>query len=271
LVATGRNDRVPRFTQVRTDTASLTELRPAELRADLLVLLEDESRPALAAVVEVQLDVDPDKLVSWPAYLVGARSRYRCAAVVLVLAPSGRVATWAAQPVELGPGSVFRATVIGPDGLVDLADPREAHTHLELAVLAALARGQTSKNEQIPAAAEDLAAVLDVCRALDDERAVVYSDLLLASVSQAVREAVMTLPAGYQFQSEFALKHRGEGRVEGRAEGQARAVVTVLEARGIPLSDEQRRRIQTATDLETLDRMVRRAATARSADDVFED
>ena len=45
----------------------------------------------------------------------------------------------------------------------------------------------------------------------------VYSDLVLASLSKAVYEALMTLPAGYEFQSEVVRKHRAEGRAEGRA------------------------------------------------------
>jgi hypothetical protein len=31
----------------------------------------------------------------------------------------------------------------------------------------------------------------------------------------------MTLPAGYELQSEFAQRHRAEGRTEGRVEGRA--------------------------------------------------
>ena len=92
----------------------------------------------------------------------------------------------------------------------------------------------------------------------------------------------MTLPAGYELQSEFARKHRAEGRTEGRAEGRtegrtegraegrAEAVVAVLEARGLVLTIDQRRRIEQITDLEELDRLVRRAATVGGVDALFD-
>ena len=69
----------------------------------------------------------------------------------------------------------------------------------------------------VDAATRIATVTLEACRDLPDERAVVYSDLVLASLSKAVYEALMTLPARYEFQSEFARKHRAEGRAEGRA------------------------------------------------------
>ena len=77
----------------------------------------------------------------------------------------------------------------------------------------------------------------------------------------------MSIPAGYQFESEFAQKHQQLGRVEGRAE----AVLAVLDARGLAVTDEQRKRIEETTDLEALDRLVRNAATVNSAGDLFKD
>lgn len=60
-----------------------------------------------------------------------------------------------------------------------------------------------------------------------------------------------------------------EGRRRGRAEGEARAVLTIMEARGIPVSEDDRAFIMECTDLERLDEWVRRAATATSAADLF--
>ena len=80
----------------------------------------------------------------------------------------------------------------------------------------------------------------------------------------------MTIPAGYQFQSELAQKHQKLGRVEGRVEGRAEAVLAVLDARGLAVTDEQRERIEGTTDLEALDRLVRNAATVDSASELFE-
>ena len=266
---------VPSCEVARTDTASLTELQPPEFRSDLLVLLEAQGRIQLVVIVEVQLRKDERKRFSWPAYLSVGRARHRCPAVVLVFSPSASVAAWAAEPVELGPGNVFRAVVVGPDGIPTIDDPDQARQQVELAVLSAVARGDTVAQDEVESAARIVTAALDACRALPDERAVLYSDLVLACLSQAVHEAVMSIPAGYQFQSELAQKHqelgRVEGRAEGRVEGRAESVLAVLEARGLTVNDEQRKRIEGTTDLQALDRLIRTAATVKSTDELFED
>lgn len=58
---------------------------------------------------------------------------------------------------------------------------------------------------------------------------------------------------------------REEGKERGRAEGKAEAVLSVLEARGVEVSEEDRRRILSCTDLPTLDRWLRQVATAAAA------
>ncbi|XXY44023.1 hypothetical protein WME91_28850 [Sorangium sp. So ce269] len=93
---------VPRFTEARIEPADLTEIVPVEHRADLVVLLLD-GRPVLAIVVEAQLGRDPDKEYAWPSYVVGVRARYRCRACLLVATTDEAIATWSAEPIDLGP------------------------------------------------------------------------------------------------------------------------------------------------------------------------
>jgi hypothetical protein len=69
------------------------------------------------------------------------------------------------------------------------------------------------------------------------------------------------LPQGYEFQSETLQKNV--------ATTKAAAVVAVLEAREISLSDEQRARILTCVDIKLLDQWLRRAATRGTADELF--
>jgi hypothetical protein len=85
----------------------------------------------------------------------------------------------------------------------------------------------------------------------------------------------------YEYQSEFVRRYILQGRADGRAEGaaqgraegaaqgEARAVLTVLEARGIQVPEPVRARITACTDLDQLDVWVRRAATASEVDDLF--
>jgi hypothetical protein len=55
-----------------------------------------------------------------------------------------------------------------------------------------------------------------------------------------------------------------------RASAQAEDLLLVLEARGLSVTDEQRERITSSTDLELLKTWLRRAVTVASADKLFE-
>jgi hypothetical protein len=59
-------------------------------------------------------------------------------------------------------------------------------------------------------------------------------------------------------------------RAEGRASGEARAVLLVLEARGVELAEATRDRILGCTDLDQLEHWLRRAAIIDSVDELFE-
>ena len=61
-------------------------------RLRALEMLQDDPRFAatvLAIILEVQRDVDTDKLYSWPVYAVVVRAKKRCPAVVLVVRSAG--------------------------------------------------------------------------------------------------------------------------------------------------------------------------------------
>jgi hypothetical protein len=57
---------------------------------------------------------------------------------------------------------------------------------------------------------------------------------------------------------------RREGEAKGRAEGEARAVLAVLEARGLAVSEAQRTLILGCDDTDQLERWVRKAVTAKT-------
>src|SRR6185503_1656050 len=107
---------VPPFTEARIESAELTQVQPAEYRADLVVLLY-EGAPVLGIVVEVQLSIKDEKRYSWPVYVTGLRARIRCPVCLLVVTADEAVARWAAQPIELGGGNRFVALTLGPSGV----------------------------------------------------------------------------------------------------------------------------------------------------------
>lgn len=108
--------RLPRYTEVRTESAELTQVTPTEYRADLVVLLV-EGKPVLGIIVEVQLHPDASKRFSWPVYVTTLRARLGCAACLLVVTANEEVARWAQSPIELGPGGRVEPLVVGPAAL----------------------------------------------------------------------------------------------------------------------------------------------------------
>jgi hypothetical protein len=155
--------------------------------------------------------------------------------------------------------------VVGPKAVPVVRDADVALRDPELAVLSAMAHGKDAPDVAISIATVALAA----CRHLDDERAMLYFDLINISLGDAARAAFEDLmgQGTYQFQSDFAKKHRAAGQ----AEGKAASVLQVLEARGIVVAAEQRARVLGCTDMTVLDRWIRRAVTVTTAEELFSD
>lgn len=91
----------------------------------------------------------------------------------------------------------------------------------------------------------------------------------------ARRELEAMMIKGYEYQSDFAKKYVAQGRAEGLTKGQAEAtasaVLTVLQARGLAVSDAVRERILSQKDLERLERWLKKAVVAPSAAAVLDD
>ncbi|MET9024010.1 hypothetical protein ABZW96_00150 [Nocardia sp. NPDC004168] len=79
----------------------------------------------------------------------------------------------------------------------------------------------------------------------------------------------MTSTFKYEYQSDFARKYVAQGRDEGRTEEAVRALLLVLEARGIVVGQKTRAEITGCTDLDRLESWTRKAATAESEHDLF--
>jgi len=112
---------------------------------------------------------------------------------------------------------------------------------------------------------------------LDEERRALYLDVVEAALSEAARKALEMLPENYQFQGpsyrrgrlEGVEQGRLEGEREGRAQGEANALLAILQTKGLLLTEEQRQRIVSCSDVEQLDAWVRRAVTATSVEELF--
>jgi hypothetical protein len=183
------------------------------------------------------------------------------------------MARWCRKPIDLGPGNTFVPLVIGPASVPVIDDVAAAERDPELAVLSCIAHGSEARAEVL-----GRAALLATLR-LSDDRQVLYSDLVFAALSEAARPALEDLMASgnYEFQSDFAKKHQAKGRAEGEAtgraageaKGRAEALLAVLQARGLQVSDEVRGRVLGCTDVAQLDAWVRKAVSVTSVDELF--
>jgi predicted transposase YdaD len=205
------------------------------------------------------------------------RARFECPACVLVFTASERMATWCSRPIELGPGNVFTPLVVAPAAMPVIDDEASARRDPELAMLSCIAHAQDQNAETVARSAG--AALQAVTEQLPDDRQLLYHDLVFAVLPEAARTALEKLMAtgNYEFQSDFARKYiamgrdegREEGREEGQVAGQVRALLTVLESRGLSISKTARVHILACTDMEQLDAWVRRAASVASVDELF--
>ena len=263
---------LPPYRSARLESGDLPDLVPTEYRADAVVVLTDTDAPVLAVVVEAQLGRDAAKRWSWPVYLATLRARLRCPAALLVVCVDASVATWCAGPISLGhPGWVLSPLVLGPDRVPVVTDAGQPP---ELVVLSAMAHSGHPDRDKI------FHALFSTLATVDPALATLYSDIVFAALPTAARrhmEALMTAGT-YEYQSDFVrrfvLQGRAEGRVEGLAEGKvegkAAAVLAVLDARGITVSDDTRDRITGCANLAQLDLWIRRAATVESIDALFD-
>src|SRR6185437_9764218 len=147
---------LPRYSEARVESAELTDVNPAEYRADLVVLLV-EGKPVLGIVLEVQLQEDARKRFTWPVYTASLRARLECPACVLVVTATETVARWCRKPIELGPGNTFVPIVCGPNAVPVVDDVAAAERDPELAVLSCIAHGSDAGAEVLGRAMSDAA------------------------------------------------------------------------------------------------------------------
>jgi hypothetical protein len=261
---------VPKHASVAVVESALDQLIPVEFRADLVIELRDANGVlVLAIVLEVQRDEDPDKEYSWPVYVTVARAKKRCPAIVLVVAPDAAVASWAAQPIDLGLGlGSLRPLVIGPASVPEVTDGAVAMRETELAVLSAVAHGNGENGLAV------VQAALVALGRLDREHAAVYFQIIWNVLREPMQRALEALVMERQTEDKatfppFAQQIFERGLREGELKGLRDALLRLLARAGITLTENDHARIQACTDAATLDRWVENILGAKTAADVF--
>lgn len=245
---------LPSYTEARLASADLTEIQPAEYRADIVVVHLERHVAVRVIIVEVQLAIDPRKRLSWPAYVTVSRAIHGCPADLLVVASDASIAGWCAEPIEIGvPGFVLRPPVLRRTAVPVVTDPGEAARRPELGVLSAMAHGETEQGATIAA------AVLPAIQGLDADRTRFYFDLAYNSLNEAARKSLEAMMKGYEYQTEFA-----KGYV---AEGMQQIVLDLLEERFGNLPRSVRRRVENITSPDELRSLAKQVLAAKTLGD----
>ncbi len=129
--------------------------------------------------------------------------------------------------------------------------------------------------EELPPSLRPLMGLLDdtLDGHVDETR---YPDAVSQHILARIRREGMTPEENAKLKDEASWEaakreERHWGRVEGRAEAAARALLTVLRARGIAVPDTARERLLAQKDPDRLERWLAKAAVAASVDEVFDD
>lgn len=220
---------------------------------------------------------------------------YRCRVTALVFCPEQKVADFYAEPLATGlEDYLFYAVALGPSRLPVITDPRQIAARPDIAAVALAAH--PSK--------ETIRAFFEGLRGMPPEVINKYIEdahRICGPEARTIMEEVMP-ETTWVVSTPFAKEHFGrgraegfaeglaegetrgflageaqgitegrtDGRTEGRTEGEAQALLMVLNARHIAVSDEGAVRILSCADLRTLDLWLLRAATARKIEDIFD-
>ena len=232
----------------------------------------DEARPALILAgdegwlaVEVQLRIDPAKAFRWLVMMALKTNQTQRPGDLVVLTFSQEVADWAAE-VTLGGGPFGTQFALRPVVILLSGGAVEQLLDAEQPLLGFFAAWAMQERHG-PQAQRIVERAVDLSELLPDElrqpmqRAImdVLSERMVGYLRSRAME-MSKLPLGPATKILWA-----EAKAEGAAIGKAEAVLSVLAARGLAVSDAQRTAILACRNVTQLDRWLQGAATAASA------
>jgi hypothetical protein len=232
-------------------------------------------------VFEIQLGKDPSKIRRWDVYPVAFGLEYDAEGRLALFVPEPKVRRWIRTKVL--PRMKLPPILIEPDQIERITDHEDAQRRPELTILGCL------YHVHEPAAFQDR---VEVCRAawlviqsLAEPKSLRYAVLVMSLTPPAVFEqAIAELrEAGELEESHFDeavseseregytfYRGRREGREAGLSEGREaglsegreaglsealrRAILDILELRGLAVTATQRERVESCQSLETLER-----------------
>ncbi|MGI5145010.1 hypothetical protein ACQEVC_01190 [Plantactinospora sp. CA-294935] len=260
--------KVPDYHHARPHATDVRVLVPRTYHADSMLLFCDPTdQPLLAVVLEIQRGWDSTKRRTWKLYVAQLEAELDVDAALLVYCPDLRTARRYRGLFEFdGLSLALRPLIFTPSDVPLVVDVDLARTNPALAVLSAICHGHDAQVEAT------FPALMAALRSVNPKTAILYYDVVLAGLPAAARtrwEAFMTTTARYEYHSELFRELAAKHEEQGEARGEARAILTVLDGRGVAVPAEAREQILACTDLAQLDTWLRRAANATTIDDVL--
>jgi len=288
--------RLPDGTVLSETGPGAGQLVASDHRADLVLDGKAAEHPTVV-VGEVQLDIEAEKLFTWPLYLFAQRERHRCPAYLVVVTPHEAVAAWARGLLcTEQPDTQFRAVVLGPDRIVRIVDPEKARANPYRALLSGLVY---ALRDDVEVARAAFAAAEAIGGSEGQKWIILIASLLSPEALQQAREQAMDPYARNHILEDLLEKRHIEGlqtgrdeglqtgrdeglragrdeglragRDEGRHEALVGALLRILARRRIDVSAEQRAVVAGCRDQERLLLWLDRALTATRAEEVLAD
>jgi hypothetical protein len=266
LLANVFDIKVPDYHHARTHATDVRVLVPRTVHADGMLLFCDRSdRPVLAVVLEIQRHPDKTKRRTWKLYVAQLEDELDVSVALVVYIPKTGLARRYRRMFDSdGLSLMLRPFIFTPADVPLVTDADLARANPALAVFSAICHGGQAKvDDMFPVLAEAL-------RSVGPERAILYYDVVLAGLPAPARvrwEAFMTTTVD-RYHSELFRELAAQHEERGEARGEGRAVLTVLDARGVAVPADARERILACTDLAQLETWLRRAVTATTAAEV---
>jgi hypothetical protein len=263
---------LPPGVAVRVETPNFNDRPSTDFKADAVIVAGPAHDPVRAVIVEAQKRTLREKPPQWARYAAQLWTFLRCPVDVLVICPDAKSAFWYAHPVPTTlPGYTHMPVVLLPSAVPAIINPNEAVARPAMAALSVAYHGAD------PAVCR---AFGDGMRRLPPDRASKYHEHaynMSPLAVQRILEQLMTSDT-WPVYTPFAKEHFGrgkkegriEGRTEGKAEGKTEDILLVLTARNLDISDTERERITSCTDLKLLKKWVTRAVTVEKTSDLFD-
>ncbi|MQY04486.1 hypothetical protein [Actinomadura macrotermitis] len=249
---------------LRTISGELNDRVSRDRQADTILADGPDNGLRNLLITEVETKLSTRKLEQCLHYATILVIQHDRPVYVVVFTPDAQADKYAA-PVTLTRGGLsitLTPTLVGPDQLPVITDPAQVVADPALAALALMAHGKTEG--VIRTFIEGLDTIKSRESPGDNGHAMRYFDYAIDVAPFSIRRLLERdiMRTELPIRSEFAKTYIAKGEIK--------AILSVLDARGLEVSSAAREQITGCTDLDQLETWVRRAAIIQTADELFD-